>query len=1362
MKIKALCVWQIVLALVSILFGSNNLLAQNGNCDFPDCPSGENCGNNPDYSEELYEAVQYLCANGIVEGIDGDLKPDNNITRDQLAKITLYGLYGGINNVPPTLVTDSFPSIYPDLQDPNTYYYRSAKALLYLEYGDGISPFDRDRAFFDPEAPIERCYVLKVMLEAFNVPLVEGFENPFADFEPDDENYGKFWVYACEAFRKGVVQTEVFRPGDLCTRGEAFLFLYRLMTSELVTIPTPSNTQFPETSDFFIPIDLSPEVVNSIRGIEYGNFNYYNKDFFNISGCMNLDFGIVYNSYLTEMPDDFYPVKPMGKAWTHTYDMYMNVIQDYYNNVSYLVFHLHGGSLLIYREIDGLQQKLTEGNYYTLTKSGNTYTLKSTGQISYTFTLKTDNVYHLTQIKSRNNDIITIDYDTSGDNVMITSVTTQGRTLTFNYNSDNLLYSVRDPGNRIVYFYYTDGQMTSLKDAKSQTTLFSYGTLDFEKGLLTEITLPKGNKVYNGYQQRKLQSMSYADGYNQVTHTSINITPNYQNGSTVSSVTETLSNSQSVTTTYTMNDKQRVTNVNDGVSTNVSYEYGLDGNESGLVTGKIDHKTGLQTSYVYDMCNGMVKSFTVSNGFESHTMMVEYNDFNDITQYTDANGNVTEYTYNSNGNLTRVTDALGHQTNIANNNHGLPTSVTNPLGLVVNYGYNTYGNLNNITIPSLNLSANIEYDNVSRMTDKYDFAGHNTHYSYDDNDNIASVTDANGKTTTYHVDANDNVDWIQNAKGIKTNFTYDANTDFMTQVEFQGHTRNYTYKWDGTLESFTNSNGNTLNYVYNDAGELTSDGYADLSYYNTTGQIWEVTKDGKAITYNYDGFGRITSIAYDGMTVSYTYDHNGNVLTMTYPGNKTVIYTYDALNRIISVTDWNNQTTIYAYRDDGQLNYYQYPNGVRTTYSYDYSGCCTGISTKRNNGNGSVVAEYSFEFDNMFNHISETFTEPFADYPSIPTENLIYSYNNDNRLSSVGDLTFTYDGNGNTKTRTGRTYNYDVKDNLISVSGDFTASYTYDGLGNRRSATRNGVTTKYVLNLLGNMPMVLMDTDGSGTVQHYYIYGPSGQISRIDANNDTRYYVYDYRGSTVAMTDATTTANVTHKYQYDDFGKLLQVEEEDDNPFRYVGKYGVAYEDEALAFMRARYYDPEIGRFLSEDPVWNPNLYPYADNNPIMKFDADGFKSQVITQEDVVRYTFLMSLGGPAGWYFVEEELMNKVEDWSIEEAKKSKAILSKNQEKQLKSDNPSIGRYYLNAIGEGFVDIWVRDDLRPWFKFAVNAGLGAKINLTEVFGKGAVGKYGLDMRFNVNKATAESIYKNLNGIPNFIKALDEYIKYNH
>ncbi len=1162
---------------------------------FDDCTSG-NCGDN---GAQMYEAAQYLCDLGIVEGVNGSLNPDVPVTRAQLAKVALFGLYNGPSHVPNPLVTDYFPSIYPDLQDVNTYYYQAAKALLYLEYGDGRSPFDRDRAVFDPSGTISRCLVLKVLLETFNIAPATGGSNPFSDYDSSDP----FWGYAKKAYELGIVQVTQFNPHQECTRGQAFLFLYRILkgiSENNIPNPHPVNSESPASSSFFIPANLSPEVVNAMRGVEYGNFNYYEKDFFEIPGYMDLGFGIAYNSYLTEMPDDMYPVKPLGKAWTHTYDMYMNIITDPYFNVSYYVFHMKDGALLIYYNENGTMTSLTEGNYYDITTSGSDkYILKSVDQMSYTFERKSssDGIYYLTQIKDRNNNAIDIAYTYGSSHYRISSVSTLGRTLNFYYSSGTDLISyVKDPINRKVYFYYSNGELTSLKDAKNQTTSFEYGTMDFEKGLLKRITLPRGNEVHNNYQQRKLTSTKY----NNDIPTTVSITPSYQNGSTTSTVTQPVTGGQTITTNYTMNADNRITRVQDDNNKDISFSYTNSSHEA-LVSKMTDNKSNLQTTFAYNN-KGQVTKAVISGGGQSITTKFAYNSNNDITSYTDAKNNITRYYY-TDGNLTSMVDAMGNTTSFVYNSHGSLTQVTNTMGVKTNYEYNDYGNITSVSIPSLNLSNSMTYDGVSRLVSRTDLDGNLTTYTYDDNDNLLTETDPLNHVTTYYYDSNDNVTTITNAKGISTFLTYDDN-DFLTSVNFQNATRNYTYNNDGSLKSYTDPDGNVFNYTYNDSGCLLSDSYAAYTY-NSDGQLISVTKDGKSIEYTYDPLCRVSTVSYDGNTVSYSYDNNSNITSITYPGNKTVTYTYDALDRMTSVKDWNNATTTYSYRNDSQLSYYEYPNNVRTTFGYDNSGRCTSQLTRRDSGNGTTIAGYSYTLNSLGSHTEESITEPFSVYPSIPTENISYSYNNANRLLSAGDLTYLYDNNGNTTSRAGRNYSYDDKNNLTGVSGDFTALYSYDGFGNRRSATRNGETKNYVLDLISGNGNLLMETDESGNPT-YYIYGAVGLVSRINSSDETNYYVYDYRGSTVAMTDASTTATITHKYQYDDFGKVLQSEENDFNPFRFVGQYGVMYETEGLVFMRARYYDEAIGRFLSEDPIWSTNLYPYADNNPICSIDPSG------------------------------------------------------------------------------------------------------------------------------------------------------------
>ena len=179
----------------------------------------------------------------------------------------------------------------------------------------------------------------------------------------------------------------------------------------------------------------------------------------------------------------------------------------------------------------------------------------------------------------------------------------------------------------------------------------------------------------------------------------------------------------------------------------------------------------------------------------------------------------------------------------------------------------------------------------------------------------------------------------------------------------------------------------------------------------------------------------------------------------------------------------------------------------------------------------------------------------------------------------------------------GQALTWDIKDNLLTRNG---VTYFYDGNETRRAKTGK----RYVINELNNS--VLAETDEAGNYLFYYVYGPTGLLYRPYASGGTAYYHYDFRGSTIALTD--DGQNTFRLYQYDAYGKILQQSSpaNDDNPFRYVGQHGVQYEDANLYFMRARYYDPTTGKFLSEDPIWSTNLFAYGDNNPMMGIDPSG------------------------------------------------------------------------------------------------------------------------------------------------------------
>ena len=324
----------------------------------------------------------------------------------------------------------------------------------------------------------------------------------------------------------------------------------------------------------------------------------------------------------------------------------------------------------------------------------------------------------------------------------------------------------------------------------------------------------------------------------------------------------------------------------------------------------------------------------------------------------------------------------------------------------------------------------------------------------------------------------------------------------------------------------------------------------------------------------------MTSTSYNGHSNGYSYDDNGNCTNV----NNTA-YGYDKLNRLTSVK-FNGKTITYSYRKDNQLSEVNYSNGLMiTTFGYDAAGRLTSKKTKVN---GNIVASYSFELDKAGNITKQTAKEPY-DGISLTNEDVSYSYNSGNRITSVGDISFSFDENGNTTMRGSEQYQWDDADRLTRAGS---TTIKYDPLGH--IASYGDIT--FTTDPLG-ISNVLSDSKGAE-----YIYG-NGLEARVK-NGKVSYYVTDVRGSVVAIVDE--SGNITHKYQYDEFGKVMQKQEADYNPFQYVGKYGVMYLSDHQYYMRARHYDPTIGRFLSEDPIWSTNLYPYTDNNPIMGIDPEG------------------------------------------------------------------------------------------------------------------------------------------------------------
>ncbi len=231
-----------------------------------------------------------------------------------------------------------------------------------------------------------------------------------------------------------------------------------------------------------------------------------------------------------------------------------------------------------------------------------------------------------------------------------------------------------------------------------------------------------------------------------------------------------------------------------------------------------------------------------------------------------------------------------------------------------------------------------------------------------------------------------------------------------------------------------------------------------------------------------------------------------------------------------------------------------------------------------------------------------------------------------NRLLEDDQFTYTYDDNGNLETKTDKgtsavtTYHWDAQDQLIQIDRPDTTvvTYKYDGLGRRIEKDVAGTVTRYVY----DGDDILLEYDGTNTFVARYSHGQQVDQPLIlqKAGIGHLYYHHNHQGSISHLTNNSGT--VVNSYVYDSYGRRGSVVESVIQPYSYTGReYDV---ESGLYFYRARYYDANTGRFLSEDPLGfggkDHNLYRYVTNNPSNWVDPFGLKVSLCSAPADIAY----------------------------------------------------------------------------------------------------------------------------------------------
>jgi len=773
--------------------------------------------------------------------------------------------------------------------------------------------------------------------------------------------------------------------------------------------------------------------------------------------------------------------------------------------------------------------------------------------------------------------------------------------------------------------YNDQGSVLTSTDPLGRRATFSYNTNGVD---LLEVRQTTGSlndliATYSGFNSLH-QPQSTADAAGEIA------TRTYNSAGQI--LTE--ANAKSETTTYTYDADGYLRNVTGPISaavTSITYDgYGRQRTISG--------PDGDTATTDYDPLDRIVRVSYPDGTFEAWSY-----DRLDLSTHRNRNGHLTRYYYDALRRLTSIRDPLGRLTTLQWCGCGALEAIIDARGNRTSWFRDLQGRIIQ-EIRSNSSTVGYSYESTtSRLKQLTDALSQQTNYEYFQDDKVKQISYSNALVSTPPV-----------------SFVYEPNYGRLSSMTDSTGTTTYSYRavatdGAGQLASVDGPGANdTVTYAYDALGRRVSRtlrNVTDVWAYDSLGRIIQQTDPIGTFVNDYDGTtDRLSQKTYpNGQTSTYSYfgetgDRRLQGIQHQTSEGETLshfTYSYDAVGNITSWTqqlgveehaydlsyDAASQLTNGVYRDTAN------PPAVLNRYGYTYDGL--GNRTTQQVDDWSQTSIYDAmnrlaqEGGDGSLQIAGTVSEPAA--VTIQGKGAIVGPGNQftgsasinpgttNIAISARDLSgnstdqhfevdtssdteaLSYDLNGNLTASGNRTYEWDAANRLVRVSDGQTevARFKYDGLGRRREKIINNSSRTYIYD---GLEIILEEWSG-GSVRHVLDSDLDRPLASVSDTGVITYYLADHLGSVVQQTDG--SGEVSAVRRYDPYGRLLTGD--DISGYAFTGREWDSEVD--LYYFRGRYYSPELGRFISPDPVGlqgGINLYAYVDGNPIVNTDPLG------------------------------------------------------------------------------------------------------------------------------------------------------------